>query len=660
MRKQPKNLLSTRQLIADARAHVTDENLFCSAAFKAHLEHMAAIHTSRYAYSCRIRIQMDWCPQPASTLACTNNRDIHINAGHPIVDQYVLRNQKYLFILGLFVHELGHVLYTDFPAWSSFHQSVCNGQWKPVVDPSSPDSLQHAAAEIQAFLDASLLHRQVLADVLQDLLNILEDAYIELCLLKKFSGVFGQALSYVRNDYFAKTPSLSEQENAHLSFWAISTNLLLYYARFHTFPFGDETDKHPCVQALTPCLEAVQAGILDTLPKRLQAVNTLLLHLWPLIDPETDWAPFFARHGNAAVQPEKNETFNPPFTDIPLGNTHPVEQIVLDPTDLIQGTNQTGQEKQGNEGPPCAHDKWALDQVLTEVAVEHLETQRVSALNQSLQKMDRGDLHNDINTAVHRACSITQAAREQYWELAQPLLPLSARLQKELRRELLKRKYPQKAGGYAFGKRMDCRHLYRVDQKVFTKNVAAKKGLDLAVALLLDESGSMSLHNRYRYTQSAAIILQDFCYQLHIPLMLYGHSTSGYQVDLYSYVEFDTFSDLDRYRLVDIQARSSNRDGAALRYVGNRLLARPEQNKVLILVSDGKPAHVRYSGPTAENDLKAFRSDFIHRGGLFVAATIGDDQEAIHRIYGQSFLDITDLSLFPMHLTQYLKRNIRL
>ena len=62
--------------------------------------------------------------------------------------------------------------------------------------------------------------------------------------------------------------------------------------------------------------------------------------------------------------------------------------------------------------------------------------------------------------------------------------------------------------------------------------------------------------------------------------MVYGHSTSGDQVDLYSYVEYDTFDDSDRYRLADIQARNSNRDGAALRYVGRASVetARTEQD----------------------------------------------------------------------------------
>lgn len=46
----------------------------------------------------------------------------------------------------------------------------------------------------------------------------------------------------------------------------------------------------------------------------------------------------------------------------------------------------------------------------------------------------------------------------------------------------------------------------------------------------------------------------------------------------------------DKCRLMDISARASNRGGAALRFVAERLLKCPESLKLLILISDGQPA----------------------------------------------------------------------
>ena len=657
MKRHTKNEISTRRLLADARAHVSDEQFFCSPAFTAYLEHMAAIHTSRYSYRYHLTVQMDWLPIPKTHLAYTNNQHIYINAGHPIVSRYTKRNERYLYVLGLFVHELGHVLYTDFPAWALFVQSVLKGQWRPDLSSCSSERVQQSVAEIQAFLDKGPPYRQVIAAVLKHLLNILEDAYIELCLLKKFPGVFGSALMYMRNDDLTQSHTLTEQQNAGLSPWTIAVNLLLYYARFGKLPLGNEPASHPCVQALSPCLETVQNSIVGTFSDRIQAVVMLLVYLWPLANPEKDWARFFSDCQSKQTPSVRTSGL---FTEAPIGDTRPAEQGILILEDLCRDRKMTGTGRIQYDDAYLPHkNNAALNDILDQVAIEQLEKQRAAALNTSVQKMDLGALHNHVDITIHRASVITQDMREKYKKIAAPLLPLSNRLQQELSRELHKRKYPQTMPGYALGKRIDTKHLYRLDQKIFTKNLPAKKGFDMAVAVLLDESGSMNRAGRYKYAQAAAIILQDFCYRLHIPLMVYGHSTSGDLVDLYSYVEYDVFADLDRYRLADIQARRSNRDGAALRYVSRRLLERPERNKILILVSDGNPAHTNYWGEAAEEDLRAFRSEFVSCGGLLIAAAIGDDKDAIHRIYGQSFMDITDLSSFPLRLTQYLKRHIR-
>lgn len=99
-------------------------------------------------------------------------------------------------------------------------------------------------------------------------------------------------------------------------------------------------------------------------------------------------------------------------------------------------------------------------------------------------------------------------------------------------------------------------------------------------------------------------------------------------------------------------------DGAALRFVAERLSHRPEELKLLILVSDGQPVDTGYYGTAAEEDLRGIQQEYRRKGILFVAAAIGDDKENMERIYG-SFLDITDLHQLPVKLTQVVKRFLR-
>jgi nitric oxide reductase activation protein len=142
--------------------------------------------------------------------------------------------------------------------------------------------------------------------------------------------------------------------------------------------------------------------------------------------------------------------------------------------------------------------------------------------------------------------------------------------------------------------------------------------------------------------------------------MVYGHTT-GYSkgVDMFSNAEFESYDNDDKYRMMDIGARNSNRDGAALRFVAERLSKRQEDVKLLILISDAQPADWGYSGTAAEEDLRGIKKEYQRKGILFVAAAIGDDKQNIERIYGDSFLDITDLNQLPVKLTAVVKRHIR-
>ena len=51
--------------------------------------------------------------------------------------------------------------------------------------------------------------------------------------------------------------------------------------------------------------------------------------------------------------------------------------------------------------------------------------------------------------------------------------------------------------------------------------------------------------------------------------------------------------------------------------------------------------------------------EYTKKGILFIAAAIGSDKDEIERIYGNAFMDITDLNTLPEKLTGVIKRHIR-
>ena len=305
-----------------------------------------------------------------------------------------------------------------------------------------------------------------------------------------------------------------------------------------------------------------------------------------------------------------------------------------------------------------------LDQMAEKAACEELETERIRELNEAAQSISYGNIHEGVHMRVNRIASVDEELVDQYNEISGTLITISRQLQRSLVKQLQENRRGGKQTGLVMGRRLDTHALCRNDGKIFYSNKLPNEIPELAVGLLLDESGSMCSCDRCTYARAAAIILYDFCESLGIPVMVYGHSTGYYDghgsVELYSYAEFDGFDQDDKYRLMDISARGSNRDGAALRYVAENLVKRPETVKLLILVSDGQPADFGYGGSAAEEDLRGIKQEYQRKGIIFVAAAIGNDKENIERIYGDSFLDISDLNQLPTKLTNVVKRHIRI
>ena len=92
----------------------------------------------------------------------------------------------------------------------------------------------------------------------------------------------------------------------------------------------------------------------------------------------------------------------------------------------------------------------------------------------------------------------------------------------------------------------------------------------------------------------------------------------------------------------------------------NRRKKNEENHRTAALLRyDGQPADCGYGGTAAEEDLRGIKQEYKRKGILFVAAAIGEDKQNIERIYGDSFLDITDLNQLPVKLTAVIKRFMR-
>lgn len=309
-----------------------------------------------------------------------------------------------------------------------------------------------------------------------------------------------------------------------------------------------------------------------------------------------------------------------------------------------------------------------MNRVLYDLAEEKFEKEQekklVNAIKSQAEHMNFGYAHADCNIEVHRIANVPVSCRQMYDSLSPDILKTAKRLKEEMW-EII---YPEKDGmekNLPMGKKIDSSRLYRQDRKIFMSRRAFEEERQAAIAVLIDESLSMAYEDRITFGRLTALILYDVCVNLGIPVIVYGHSTSydglytTETVDLYAYAEFDSVDGKDRYRIMDMSPRGSNRDGAAIRFVAERLKTRPEDLKMLFLVSDGQPAALNYSGDLAKEDLKSLKGDLKRQGILLFAAAIGDDREVIEDIYQDGFLNISDLSRLPLSITKKILSYIR-
>lgn len=719
------NHKKVKQLIQEKRGRIIDQEFFTSRLLALHFEDVAAAQTKRYGASRRVRVRLLW--QPDNTdLAYTDNLHITINAGNPAITDFPTREERYQMVLGLFAHELGHCLYTDFLTQQTYRNNLSACRWYPEKPKLARVQDVKNEREFWEYAKEDPQNLALLGRVAHELCNVLEDAAMENRVLEQFPGTLGQALDFVRAWQWREMPTvthLKEREAQGTPMFYCLLQMFLSYGKFGELKYGAEPLSEEHIQTVFELLPLLDDDLRAASGKaRWNTVNCILIRCWEHVreylealkrryeekkasggtgsvfsqlEEELSTLVGGSTRGEGSTAPVSEESEEPSLPQpetrektralageklsaegaSPGENTgdatgkqeitsEETGRMSLVETDQVSEPLGGGIEVNRDYLPELSNTVEAemerlLDTMAEKTVCQELEQERLRELNQEAQSISYGDIHKGVAIRVNRMTEVPLEMVTQYNAIAGPLLAISKQLQKSLLRQLRDQQRGGKQTGLLMGRRLDAYALFRSDGKVFTKNALPSQPPEMAVSLLLDESGSMASCDRATYARASAIILCDFCQALRVPVMVYGHSTGSKGVELYSYSEFDAIDREDKYRLVDISARGSNRDGAALRFVAERLSHRPEELKLLLLVSDGQPADTGYYGTAAEEDLRGIQQEYRRKGILFVAAAIGDDKENIERIYGDSFLDITDLHQLPVKLTQAVKRFLR-
>lgn len=677
-------------MIADKKKQYDDKNFFSSPALQSALTGIVAAISSRY----KQKIAVDVVYENTETVAYTDNKVIVINAACELVTAQKTREMKYQTVLGLLAHELGHILYTDFTLSEIIYDSIENKHKMCLVD--NPADYE----EINTFLKtANKTQIEVfMSEFVHRLRNIIEDAYIEEMMMFKYPGSFKSGLKTVGKTHIKTMPTLAKMIKANTHEVFCIMQLILAYAKYGVIKLGKTKKSHIIVKMFKKCVADIELGITNHSAKeRYIYSNKLLLVLWPYI---------FDYLKNIKEQDTQEKQKLTGETTISTDDTKPldIEGDEHSNTDenafkkAVEGKRETAKQKleASDESEECNSEETEVEDRADEVegdgGIEYTETEAefnkdtTAEINSIINKMAETDVYGELETqriwklqnfansisysAIHhgvrfyinRFTFIPDTYIDRYNQIIKDIKPISMRLQRTVAKALKDKREGYKRTNLMFGRRLEGRALMREDGRVFSKTNLPNDEPSLAVGVLVDESGSMITDKRYIYAQMAALLLHDFCEGLNIPCCIYGHTADKMgknTVSLFSYVEFEKIDKNDKYRLMDIRPRNNNRDGAAITFLAEKLAKRPETQKLLIVINDGNPYAYNYSGKSANEDIIGIKHHFAKRHITMFAASIGSDKEAVKEIYGNGYLDITNLNSLPVTLTDLVISNLK-
>ena len=195
-----------------------------------------------------------------------------------------------------------------------------------------------------------------------------------------------------------------------------------------------------------------------------------------------------------------------------------------------------------------------------------------------------------------------------------------------------------------------------------------KQNEDFVVELLIDASGSQQKRQNYVALQS--FVVSNALSKAGIPHRAMSFCTFWDYTILHKFRDYDEKESAD-WNLFEFRGSANNRDGLAIRMATESLLKREEPNKVLIVLSDGRPNDQNVNRPNAP-EMPLYRGDYavndtaieVRRARSLGIAVLGvfmgeeKDLAAEREIFGKDFAYIKNIANFSNVVGTYLRKQL--
>lgn len=669
-------------------SQMEDREIFLSKEFIDYTTHLADFILRKHKlYS--LDIQYDNAPN--GPIAYTDGKKIFCNTGNYLAAKPKLLERRFKVNMGIIFHECAHKLFMDFTYQHKAMDSIQSGKLFgnfPASDDLSPEyaaSLEELKSVVKSPYSAAL------TSVFHGIENRLSDGHDEAAMKRYFPGFIADCITTAGEVQFENSGTLEQMIENRLPDYAIYENLILEYAKYGTYNVGEST---PAAEKYLEKMQEVEslidaAILMDSYAERWDVVNQLVLFLWPFIrdqfpdnPPEQSGNGSSAASGSGANSNAQNSSGSPQagngtsdaepsVNNAPAPPTPEEVQKALEDMENELGkamnqapapVNGSGKAIDVSELSPTAASSSGMNclpQILQSLSEEQAARQVQKELNReemdAIRNMNVPLVHKNISLTIKRDNTPNE---EKYSRISNEIAPVVRNLVSQMRSLLREMNEECIQHHKRMGPMVEATEAYRPDRSFFAKKKLPEDLPDMALCVLIDQSGSM-YGEKLECAIRTAILLEQFADALDIPLMIAGHNVSWHSVDLRIFTDFlSAMTKKDRYSLAGITDGGCNRDGLPIRACANLLAQRQEKVRLMVIISDGAPHDADYCGEKARKDISDTVAEFRRKGLLIYGAAIDDDRDVIQQIYGKGFLSIQNLETLPKTLVRLIRQQM--
>ena len=234
---------SIKHLVYEEVGNIDDRTFFTSKEFRSYLQDILDIISCAYETRKVVRVSTAWNDEKNANVAWTDSEKLFINAGTFLMEDVTNRADRFEGVLGLLLHETGHLLFTDFVKVTEISIGIRQNILCMVPDSKMEDAYEayeNVRNYIMSIRNAQILN--IINMLWNSISNALEDGHIDKRVGKKYPG-YKPYLDFVNDLCYDKLPSISEikaernrklQENPEEPVFLIADFLkyLLFYSRY--------------------------------------------------------------------------------------------------------------------------------------------------------------------------------------------------------------------------------------------------------------------------------------------------------------------------------------------------------------------------------------------------------------------------------------------